>query len=199
MNMNGIGDGMEGIRSFIAVEIPRDLHPPLQSLQRELRNTAADVKWVRPEGIHLTFKFLGDTVAERVPAVREGVAAAASGIAPFFLHTGAAGLFGPPSRPRVLWIGLDGERGAAERLASRIEDAMGGLGYPREARPFRPHLTLARFREGGGSTIADADLESLTRAFEGIAFEVEELILFRSHLERGGAHYVPLASARLSG
>ena len=192
-----IGGG--AMRLFVAAEVPEAFRKACADARRLMGASLSSARWTRPEGVHLTFKFLGDTVAARVPAVREGVAAAASGIAPFSLRTGAAGLFGPPSRPRVLWIGLDGERGAAERLASRIEDAMGGLGYPREARPFRPHLTLARFREGGGSTIADADLESLTRAFEGIAFEVEELILFRSHLERGGAHYVPLSSARLSG
>src|SRR5206468_5502049 len=94
---------------------------------------------------HLTFKFLGGTDPARLEAIGDAIENQARARSPFALVTGPQGFFGSRNRPRVLWTAIEGDLEAAERLARSLEDSMHALGFPREDRPFRPHLTLARF------------------------------------------------------
>jgi 2'-5' RNA ligase len=163
------------LRLFVAAEIPEGFRA---------------ARWVRPEGIHLTFKFLGATEASRLEDVGEAIAGVCAGVARFDLLTGLPGFFGSLNRPRVLWSAVEGDVGAAESLAARLEGAMERLDYERESRAFRPHLTLARFGAGRGSSIPEGLLERAAERLAGIAFPVEALVLFESRLSPKGAQHV---------
>ena len=140
---------MEQIRAFIAVELPPAVREAVEGVVRELRSGIGDgVRWVRPEGVHLTLKFLGDIDAGSVPAVSRAMAQCAASAAPFDLFLEGVGVFPNARRPRVIWIGLGGALEPLLALQHSIDRELEGLGFARERRPFTPHLTLGRVRDG---------------------------------------------------
>ena len=140
---------MEQIRAFIAVELPPAVREAVEGVVRELRSRAGDgVRWVRPEGVHLNLKFLGDIDADSVPAVSRAMAQCAASAAPFDLFLEGVGVFPNARRPRVIWIGLGGALELLLALQHSIDRELEGLGFARERRPFTPHLTLGRVRDG---------------------------------------------------
>lgn len=191
--------GPSTARLFVAAEVPEAYKAACAAFRAGPGLRFPEARWTRPEGIHLTFRFLGETPEERIAAIREGLAAALRPAAPFRLVTGAAGFFGSPARPRVLWTALDGETAAAAELAARIETALLPMGFAPEERPFRPHLTLARIDPSGRARIPAGLMEEAERALSGISFEVREAILYQSFLEKGGARYVARARFALEG
>ncbi len=204
--MEGDGDaggaGEEPWRLFVAVELSEEVRGALAEAQAVYRRRSdPPVRWVDPRGAHLTLKFLGDVAAERVQALADALAAVAAVHAPFQLSTGPAGVFPSPRRPRVLWLGVDGPVEYLEDLQQDVEFALQGLGFPLEGRPYRPHLTLGRVRDG-----VTGDLPGLAGALEELRratpapLPVEELRLMRSELgrgDRGGPRYTALAVAPL--
>lgn len=132
------------LRTFIAIELPAPHREALARLQDQLRRPGDAVRWVRPESLHLTLKFLGDVARSRIPQLTEALAAVARQTAPFSLALGTLGAFPSPERPRVLWIGLSGDLVQLTALQQRIEAALAPLGFAPEERPFTPHLTLGR-------------------------------------------------------
>ncbi len=179
---------MEKIRSFIAIEIPEVLRQKIGEFLRELRSSGADVKWVRPEGIHFTLKFLGAADREALETLSLALRPVVKEFAPFELKAQGVGCFPSLRNPRVVWAGLIEETGAASRLQREIETITAGLGFASEERPFKPHLTLGRVRSPKGRN-------SLTQMIEGNSnlglgsFRVEQVILFRSELRPEGAVY----------
>jgi RNA 2',3'-cyclic 3'-phosphodiesterase len=155
------------------------------------------MKWVRPEGIHLTLKFLGDVPDEREAALGAGLARAAQGTGALPLTLGEFGVFPDFRRPRVVWIGVSSEP-ALELLQHRIEQEFAALGFPTEARPFRPHLTLAR----AARNARPRDFANLETALAAVTFAetalVEAVDLMQSTLQAGGASYTVRRSERLS-
>src|SRR2546428_7974729 len=138
----------EALRLFVAIELPGEVREALSRLQHELqRHGLEKLRWVRPEGIHLTLKFLGATPVEKVPAIENALAVTLDGAEAHQLALGKLGTFGG-SRPRVLWVDLTGHVDAIRRLQERVESAMNGFGFEREARGWSPHVTLARIRRG---------------------------------------------------
>jgi 2'-5' RNA ligase len=162
----------------------------LSRLQHGLqRRGLENLRWVRPEGIHLTLKFLGPTPSEKVPVIEDALASALEGIAPHELALGELGTFGG-SRPRVLWVDLRGDLDAAFDLQERVEKAMNSLGYEREARAWSPHITLARVRPETVREIA----REVPAALEGSRMPaapspVRDVSLMRSTLRPTGAVY----------
>jgi 2'-5' RNA ligase len=151
-----------------------------------LRDALPEARWSRPEGRHLTLKFLGEVADERVGAVGEAVAEAASRHAGFDAAFADLGGFPTLRRPRVLWIGIGEGADALGALAADVEASLQRLGFPGEDRPFRGHFTLARFAE-----------PRIVQRMPVVAvpvdpFRVEELILFRSQLHPKGARYTAL-------
>jgi 2'-5' RNA ligase len=142
-------------------------------------------RWVRPEGVHLTLRFLGDTPPERVEGLRPPLAAAAAACPPLEARVTELGTFPGPGRPpRVLWLGI-ALPSPALSLQAECERAAVGVGFPPEERPFRAHLTLARFRERVlRPALPPVDL--------GI-IPLDTLALVRSELRPGGAVYTPIA------
>ncbi|MFQ5826406.1 MAG: RNA 2',3'-cyclic phosphodiesterase [Dehalococcoidia bacterium] len=190
----------ELVRCFIAIELPPEVKSSLAQLQDRLRQGGfSGVRWVDPEGIHLTLKFLGPVAAHRLPQIKECLAQAAQGIGPFSLELAGTGVFPNPSRPRVAWVGLSGEVEKLAQLQKDIDLELVPLGFPREARGFTPHLTLARLREG----TAPQERQRFGRQVVSTSFEapvpvpVEQISLIRSQLTPGGAIYTHLASVGL--
>jgi 2'-5' RNA ligase len=186
----------EQIRSFIAIELSDEAKKGLARLRRELeRDEHKFVKWVDPGGIHLTLKFLGNIPSKRVTEITEAIEKAAQGISPFQLEISGLGAFPSLKQARVFWVGIGGEMGKLSRLQQNIDSALAALGFAKEERPFVPHLTLARIREGASSSEKRSFGELMgSTAFEDkYPVEVEAIRLMRSQLTPAGAIYTCLS------
>lgn len=194
--------GVEILRLFVAIELPEparcSLEDAISVLQRE--GATQGLRWVRPEGIHLTLQFLGATAAERVPSVGDALAAAVRGIPPFELAPGGIGSFGGRSRMRVIWIAVGREQALAD-LAARVRGALGPAGFVVDREEFRAHLTLARVRDD----VTREERERLYDLIRSVAlpvmpkFTVERINLMQSILGPGGAQYRAVATFPLTG
>lgn len=192
----------EQIRSFIAIELPEELKSGLVKLQTELKSSGDTfVKWVAPQGIHLTLKFLGNVSAPKVDEITKAMTSASVGIASFQLETTELGAFPNLNRPNVFWLGVGGDVGKLAMLQQRIDDVLEPKGFPKEKRAFTPHLTLARIREiASPQNRRDfGELISKTRFEVRYKVKVSSINLMRSQLLPGGAVYSRLSEARLSG
>jgi 2'-5' RNA ligase len=176
-------------RLFIGVAIPQPLR---EAIARALPpERPRGLRWVRPEKLHFTLKFLGETPEERLAAISEAMSRVASSQPASPVRIRSAGVFPSERRARVLWLDTEDDAGLLARLAAHLEEALEELGFPRERRAFVPHLTLARVE----ARMPPGLLDSL-RGREFGTFLPEELVLFESLLSAAGA-YVPLARAPL--
>ena len=194
--MNAKGDEAT-LRLFVACELPPEMKTALASLQEALRKKGAPrVRWVRPEGIHLTLKFLGAVPQENVAAIRDALAPTVQGIPPLALSLADVGTFGDRRGPRVLWVGMQGDLEPLGRLQQRVDKALEPLGFPPERRAFSPHLTLARVpdRMGRDERQPLRELAKATPVPSAPAVTIRELSLMRSILGPGGAVYERLAA-----
>ena len=185
------------MRSFVAVDLPEAIKAAISEQQHALRAAACvtsgrneDMKWTRPEGIHLTLKFLGEISARQVVQVTEALAGLGS-FEPFALQVQGFGFFPDACRPRVFWVGVKAPP-ALGHLAHRVETAMERLGFAAEGRTFSPHLTLARFNVSRPQPELVALLEPKRELILG-RFEVSEIFLFESRLSSYGAQYQKVA------
>jgi 2'-5' RNA ligase len=185
-------------RLFVAIDLGDDARRALGEAQAVCRRANLPVRWVDPAGAHLTLKFLGETEREQVGPIGAALHAVAARHRPLLLHTGAPGVFPNPRRPRVLWLGLTGALDRLAALQRDVDDALATLGFPRETRPFSPHLTLGRVREGARPPDA-ASLAATFAAVRDVAapLPVESIRLMRSELGRDGARYTTLLEALL--
>jgi 2'-5' RNA ligase len=180
------------VRLFVAADLPADLRERLAAAQSALRTLPFEVRWVRPEGIHLTFFFIGEVVESRVGAIEEALRAALrEAPGPFRLKARGVGAFPEHGRPRVIWAGIEGDLESGARVKMAIDRALAGVGFATEEREFRPHLTLGRVKEGRGGNFGGA-MPGRPREDFG-EFEVRAIVLFQSHLGAGGARYSALA------
>jgi len=178
------------VRLFVAAELPAGLRDKLSSIQESLRQVPLPVRWARPEGIHLTFKFLGETPDSRLGEITEVLRPAGEGIAPFRLEACGAAPFPDRGAPRLLWVETRGDLETARRLAASIDAATARIGFPAEALEFRPHLTLGRVK-GPARGEWRGMLERVAGQAAG-PLEVREYVLFQSRLGPAGALYTPL-------
>lgn len=190
------------VRSFIAIELPKELTSGLLKLQAEIKSSGYNfVKWVTPEGIHLTLKFLGNIPAQKVSEIATALTKASEGISPFQLETTGLGAFPSLNHPNVFWLGVGGDLDKLTTLQKRIDDVLEPKGFSKEKRAFTPHLTLARIRETASP--------QNRRDFGGLicktpfdvhyTIKVASISLMRSQLLPGGAVYSHLFEAALSG
>jgi 2'-5' RNA ligase len=193
---------MESVRSFIAIELSSNVLRRVGTLQERVKADVPPglVRWTRPEGIHLTLKFLGDVQADRLDAIAQSLQTACAPFAPFSLSIGGMGVFPNPRRPRVVWIGVDEPSGTLARLQQGVERAIAPLGFPTERRRFSPHLTLGRVKRGRSPAELEALGQYATRARVRVGdMSVQCVYLMRSDLRPGGAIYTELATAPLAG
>jgi 2'-5' RNA ligase len=196
---------MPTVRTFIAVDLPEEVRDYLARCQERLRAAGANVKWTRPEQIHLTLVFLGNVPADELDLLAEAVREAVAGFGPLALRAGGTGQFPPGGRPRVVWVGVQVEEGDLMGLQQAVARAAAPFAEKQEHRGFHPHLTLGRVRQGGRGHRGrrggggPGDLAALGRAVveaaeeSGPAFDAEEVVVFQSDLGREGPTYTPLA------
>jgi 2'-5' RNA ligase len=184
------------LRLFVAIELPEGVRRALGEVQAELRALGLKgLRWTRPEGVHLTLKFLGETTAGRLPEVKGAVAAAVAGRRAFQLALGRPGTFGSRGRPRVVWVDLEGEVEAVRGLQAAVEAALVAAGFAAEERGFSPHLTLARVRQPPPRGLAERLSEGLAAvSAPRMEFDANEVSLMRSELGPEGAVYTRLAA-----
>jgi 2'-5' RNA ligase len=189
---------MEEVRCFIAIELPDGVKRGLRELQAQLKaESQAPVKWVEPENIHLTLKFLGNVAADRIDEIGRAMTEAVRGTTPFSLEIKELGVFPNPKRVQIVWVGVSGEVEKLSRLQQRLESGLGKLGFAPENRRFTPHLTLARLRDHAtpaererlGQLIAETEFDAAK------SFTVNSVKLMKSQLTREGPIYTSLSSA----
>jgi 2'-5' RNA ligase len=184
------------MRLFISIELPDEIRQGIARTQEQLRKAGANAGWTRPEGIHLTLKFLGEVPDAKAQEILAAMSGAVQGSGAFDLVVEGAGAFPNAKNPRVLWAGVAGDTEKLATLQAAIEDAMERLGFEREARKFSPHLTLARIKF---SKLRD----NWPQAIEGIKdvklgrFEACRVSLMKSELRREGAVYTEVGRVEL--
>lgn len=190
------------VRAFVAIALPQDLLDRLGQVSAELQDRLAGLpmRWTTPGNLHLTLKFLGEVSEANLPIFEAILQTEGAQIPPFEIRIGGFGVFPNPSRPRVLWVGVEAPQALAV-LQRRIEAEASRLGYPPEERPFSPHLTLGRVaraaQPGDVRRIGEA-LWMFEPGFLGAA-QVEDVRLYRSDLRPGGPVYTCLYSFPLTG
>jgi len=194
---------MKQVRTFIAIELDETINAALTDLQRQLKAKVpqGSVRWVKPGGIHLTLKFLGDVPANRIEEVEQALTQACVGFPAFSFSVEDLGCFPNPRRPRVVWVGVQEESGTLKRLQKAVEDGMEKLGFAPEGRKFHAHLTLGRTQRRAssgdvrrlGQLVSETDIGLLGQ------MEARSVSLIKSDLRPTGAVYTQLAEARLEG
>jgi 2'-5' RNA ligase len=185
------------MRLFIAIELPDEIKQGIARVQEELRKAGADAGWTRPEGIHLTLKFLGEVPEAKVQEIMTALTAAAKGIGMLKLEVEGAGAFPHAKSPRVLWTGVRGDTEKLAALQAAIEDGMEQLGFDREARKFSPHLTLARIKFPKHRDNWQQMIEEIKNVMLG-SFEAGHVSLMQSELKREGAVYTEVGRVELN-
>jgi RNA 2',3'-cyclic 3'-phosphodiesterase len=151
-----------------------------------LETSVAGARWVPVQNIHVTLAFLGRVDDGHVAAISAAIADAVQDHIDFTARLGELGAFPSIRRARVIWAGLDDPTRGLAGLAGSVADALEPLGFAREARPFQPHATIARLKQ-------PAPVE-LTVAPTPLAFPIERISLFESHLQRPAPMYEELAT-----
>jgi RNA 2',3'-cyclic 3'-phosphodiesterase len=186
-------------RTFCAIELPPEVRTRLAKHTERVREAVpgANASWSNPEKTHLTLKFFGNVPSENIARVSAAAARVVDKFHSFQIRIGGTGVFGKPSRPQVLWIGVEDPSGRLSELQRRLEEEFAVEGFPREDRVYKPHLTLARLRR------LDGDRE-LTRThlqtnFNPIAMPVNAFVLFRSQLSPKGSIYTAISKHGFGG
>lgn len=185
------------MRAFVGVQIGPEVAEKIVGVQAELKRTLSGVRWVVRENLHFTLKFLGEVAAEKIDSIASVLADTLRPVPRFRIISRGIGVFPDVRRARVLWVGLESRE--LEALAVKVESLLEPMGFPRESRAFRPHLTLGRWRDFCSKPeVLRQEIERWKDFFFGEC-PVEEVILFQSTLKREGAVYTPLHRVPLSG
>ena len=176
------------MRCFIAIELPEAVKSALSGIEEELKKSKADVRWVKPDNVHLTLKFFGNIEEKKTEKIIEIMENICNQYAPFTIEIKGMGTFPNIKSPRVLWVGIEGND-TLKTLQKEIENKMESIGFEREDRAFTAHLTLGRFR----SSIEKEGLLKAVKLHEKDTFvgsiNVQSLSLIRSDLHPEGARY----------
>ena len=184
------------VRLFIACEVPDDVKDSIETLITDLRSRSGNtVRWIRPEGVHVTLKFLGEVPVKKLPAVKLAIQEAVVGHSPFELEFSSIGTFGGREGLRLMWVGVAGDVLRLEALVRAVNAALAVVGFEPERRPFRPHLTLGRVRdEVGTRTRAEIEVEVGKTEVPQSSWRTTHVSLMRSRLTPQGAVYEVLAT-----
>jgi RNA 2',3'-cyclic 3'-phosphodiesterase len=187
---------MKTIRAFIAVALPAEVKSLLAATGRQLAASTggAAVRWVKPEAIHLTLRFLGDTAVEQLPALGAVLDRVTAGRKLFNLKLGKLGCFPGPQRPRVIWADVTGGTAELQSLKADLDTLLAPLGWPPEAKLFQPHLTLGRIK----AERAAVELP-WGRPLEPLLVPVVAVHLYESQLRPAGPVYTVRHSSVLAG
>jgi 2'-5' RNA ligase len=176
-------------RVFCAIDLPHEVREKMSAHSMRLRQAVPEARasWSRPDNIHLTLKFLGEIPQPQVEALSNAAEQACNGLPTFTIRVQGSGVFPVHGAPRVLWIGIEDLQGNLGELYQRLEQQAAKGGFEKEARPFHPHLTLARLRSAQHARRLGAVHKEAF--FEPTEFKVSELLVIRSELSSEGSRY----------
>lgn len=191
---------MNQIRTFIALDFPLSILDSIEQQTKRLRQTLGNdvIRWVLTHNLHLTLKFLGNVPVSHLEFLKQMLAQATDSITQFDLQIGGVGSFPNSNRPRVLWVGIHAPA-LLSNLQKAIEEGAKRLGYEKEERPFSPHLTLGRVRQG----LDGKDLQKISNALSSIQLgkigiaRVDSVHIYKSDLNSEGSVYTKLFSTPL--
>lgn len=186
---------MATVRLFVALDLTEEIRVRIAELLRQLEPLARSIKWVKPESMHLTLKFIGEQPEEKLTALVEALEAVPKP-GRLELQFRGLGCFPNDRHPRVFWVGIEAPPALGE-LAAGVERALEPLGIAGEQRAFSPHLTLGRLKDGGQLTALRPQWEA-HRAAEFGRLTVWEFFLYQSRLSPHGAEYTKLRRFPLS-
>ncbi len=184
------------VRLFVACEVPDDVKRAISEVIESLRGRSNNaVRWIKPEGVHVTLKFLGEVPVKKLPAVKLAIQEAVVGHSPFELEFSNIGTFGGREGLRLMWVGVAGDVLRLEALVRAVNAALAVVGFEPERRPFRPHLTLGRVRdEVPTRQRAEIEVEVGKTDVPATSWRTSQVSLMRSKLTPQGAAYEVLAT-----
>jgi 2'-5' RNA ligase len=187
---------LDTIRVFLAVKVPEEFKEKIQEVQKQLKMQNADVGWVGPENFHYNLKFFGYVTEPEIKKIESAVKRVVAGHHPFKLEIEGIGTFPTPTAPRVIWLGT--KKGTAEitALANDLDKEFSKEGFESENRPFTAHLTLGRVKSTQNKQKLVEKVKDL-KAMKIGEFNIEEITLFQSQLQREGPIYTELMKFRL--
>jgi 2'-5' RNA ligase len=183
----------ETLRTFIAVELPEEALSFAVNIQDALKSYGFNIRWVKPENIHVTLKFLGGIHRDVKGKVEDAMVNAAKECKPMQFSVKGMGVFPGVKRPKVVWCGLNGDVSSLIDLQSELDETLADMGFSKERRPFKSHLTLGRTK-GLVSPNKIIDAMKELSSYESTPFHVQTITLFRSDLQPTGAVYTRLKS-----
>jgi RNA 2',3'-cyclic 3'-phosphodiesterase len=191
---------MNPLRTFIAIDFPEPIQEAIEKQITRLRRAlgAERIRWIPVQNMHLTLKFIGNTTISHLDFLKQMIARTADACPPFELQIGGFGSFPNWKRVRILWVGIHAPADLPS-LQKKLEDGVSRLGYEKEARPFSPHLTIGRVRQG----VSPADIQKIGAAAGSMqlgaigAVRVDSVHLYQSELHSEGSVYTRLFSAPL--
>ncbi|MGD2050354.1 MAG: RNA 2',3'-cyclic phosphodiesterase [Chloroflexota bacterium] len=189
---------MSTIRAFVAIDLTEAVRKELAWIINDLKRNvpAKSVRWVRPENIHLTLKFLGDTKIDSLDHISSGLDRVGEGKPPLNLTLDTLGCFPNPRRPRVVWVGISGDVDTLQSLQKMIDQMLNSLGWDLEKREFHPHLTIGRIKNS--KKVVDSRLP-WGSPMKPLTFPVDSLALYESILKPSGAVYTVRHVSQLLG
>jgi 2'-5' RNA ligase len=188
------------MRTFIAIELSAEIKAALNKLQEQLKTANADVKWVKPQNIHLTLKFLGEIDEKKLKMIIQILEDASGKMSSFYIRLSSLGAFPKINFPRVIWVGIDKGDKETQELAAALEEKIAKIGIPKESRPFSSHITIGRIRSALNRENLVKILGELAAQFSNQAaaeFRVTKITLFKSTLMPQGPIYEVIKEAPL--
>ena len=180
-----------GIRLFLAFEITPDSKRYIETISQELKKSNLPVRWIKSDNIHLTLVFLGNVEENLIEDIKEKVNEVVKGVKSFKVSFNGTGVFPNLTRPRVVWLGLDGDIARLSNLRDNLQSTLKTLGFIPERRSFKPHLTLGRFKGRAGRT---SGLKNILERYntKSDVYCLKDFILFKSNLGPDGAKYTKM-------
>jgi 2'-5' RNA ligase len=186
------------LRLFVAVDLPGEVSRAIAAAGAAFRLPGLSASWTGPANMHLTLRFLGETDPSRLPAIGSALDAAVSGFATFEIESEGAGVFPSLRAPRVLWAGFREPLELARALQDNIGTALSGAGFPRDPKPFHPHVTIGRIRSAADPGRVASVVASLAGRRFGVV-PVSSVLLYESRLSPAGAAYRVIGRHPLGG
>jgi 2'-5' RNA ligase len=189
----------EKVRLFTAVDIPHEMKEVVSDAVNNIRPVLEGARWVKPQNLHLTIKFIGNFDVDSLEKLKGEISAVTDRCPKFMASLRGCGAFPSRKKARVLWIGMSDGRDEMDIIARKIDKRLERLGIDREERPFRGHLTIARLKKPMDCSNELDRLMDMLSSHSELAFPVEEIVLFQSKLSRHGPDYTPLHCFCLGG
>ena len=189
---------LNNIRAFICFKLPKRLISSIGRIQESVKQYELKIRWVRPENIHLTIKFLGDISWSDIDDIGIAIKETAADFAPLLLSARGLGIFPNFKRPRVIWTGLSGQVEELIGLQRMLDKKLRLIGFPKEKRPFKGHLTIGRVK-GRLDASQLSDIINRFNKFETKQFSGDRIFLMQSELKPSGPIYTKLMSEFLVG